>query len=191
MNPKNLVPNNEYSYLEKNFLIEQMIQEIACGDKNALANLYEYTKVAVYGFSLSILKNVHDAEDTLQEVYIKIHDNAEKYEAKGKPLAWILTITKNLSFMKLRKQKDEIDIDELYIDLEKKESVTHEDRILIEATFKYISDEEREILMLHANTGLKFREIAKILDMPLATVLSKYHRAIKKMKKIIREEDIK
>ena len=45
-----------------------------------------------------------------------------------------------------------------------------------------LSDEEREIVSLHALTGLKHREIAAMMDLALPTVLSKYHRALKKLK---------
>ena len=43
-------------------------------------------------------------------------------------------------------------------------------------------EEERQIILLHAVTGLKHREIAGLMELPLATVLSKYHRGLKKMR---------
>lgn len=45
-----------------------------------------------------------------------------------------------------------------------------------------LGDAERQIVLLHSSSGLKHREIAALLEMPLPTVLSKYHRALKKMK---------
>jgi RNA polymerase sigma-70 factor (ECF subfamily) len=48
-----------------------------------------------------------------------------------------------------------------------------------------LSDTERQIVVLHAVSGFKHREIAAHLGLPLATVLSKYYRAIKKMKAIL------
>lgn len=95
--PKNINIDNSF--------LEEEIAMIALGNKDALSNIYYNTKHIVYGFSLSILKNIHEAEDILQEVFIKIYENADSYQANGKPLAWILTITKNLSLMKLRKKK--------------------------------------------------------------------------------------
>ncbi len=62
------------------------------------------------------------------------------------------------------------------------ESTTQEDKALIQTCMESLSDEERQILVLHAVAGFKHREIAKILGLKLSTVLSKYHRAIKKMK---------
>lgn len=51
-----------------------------------------------------------------------------------------------------------------------------------------MKEDERQIVLLHASAGLKHREIASSLGMPLATVLSKYNRAIKKLKQNLREE---
>ena len=62
-----------------------------------------------------------------------------------------------------------------------------EERLLLEAAFKQISDDERNIIVLHVLSGLKHREIAQLLELPLATVLSKYHRALKKLKGLLEE----
>ncbi len=188
MNSKMLAPNmNEY----QESLLEKHIQDISFGDKDALANLYKLTKTSVYGFALSILKNLHEAEDVLQEVYIKIYENASFYQANGKPLAWILTITKNLALMKLRKNRNHMNVDELSEFLADHKNINEtENQILISTVFEHISDEERNILILHSMSGFKHREIAKMLEIPLATVLSKYNRAIKKIKKRMGEENI-
>ena len=48
-----------------------------------------------------------------------------------------------------------------------------------------LSDEERQIVMLHAAVGFKHREIARIMELPLSTVLSKYARALKRLKQYL------
>lgn len=166
----------------KNKILEDLILDISNGNKNSLSALYEYTKKDIFGFAISILKNTHEAEDILHEVYIKIYENAGTYQKGTKPLTWILTITKNLSLMRIRKNKYHLDIDDLCETLGDHNNQI-EDKLFIETIFEYITDEERNILMLHSTSGFKHREIAKILDLPLSTVLSKYNRAIKKIKK--------
>lgn len=47
---------------------------------------------------------------------------------------------------------------------------------------KQLTDQERQIVMLHAVAGFKHREIAELLELPLSTVLSKYRRALKKLR---------
>ena len=52
------------------------------------------------------------------------------------------------------------------------------------------SEQEQQIVVLHAVSGFRHREIASLLSLPLSTVLSKYHRAIKKLQHYLREEGI-
>ena len=169
--------------------LEAQVEQMAMGDQNALCALYEATKAATYGFALSIVKNRHDAEDILQETYIRIYAGSAAYQKNGKPMAWIFTIVRNLSLMKLRDKKrispmEEEDWTMLPAD---EAEVTPEDRLVLQAAMQALSDEERQIVMLHAVTGFKHREIAELLQIPLSTVLSKYHRAMKKMKTKITE----
>ncbi len=95
----------EYKALD-NSILEKAIQRMAGGDKEALAELYHSTRTAVYGFVLSLLKNREEAEDVFQEVYLKVYENAATYEEKGKPMAWILTIARNLCYMRFRRVKN-------------------------------------------------------------------------------------
>lgn len=186
MNSKILVPNVDEC---QESLLEKYIKDISFGNKDSLSDLYNVTKTSVYGFALSILKDLHEAEDVFQEVYIKIYENASFYQANGKPLAWILTITKNLALMRLRKKRNHMDLAELNEILADNKGVNDtETQMLISTVFKYISDEERNILILHSVSGFKHREIAKMLGIPLSTVLSKYNRAIKKIKKRMGED---
>lgn len=175
----------------QNEQLEKSLRRIARGHNEAIGDIYDITKAAVYGYILSILKNVQDAEDILQETYVKICLNADSYHAQGKPMAWIFTIARNLALMKLRSQNRMTDIPEFeWEQLEAKNSeFRSEDRVVLMAALSKISEEEGQIVVLHAVGGMKHREIAEWLDMPLATVLSKYHRAIKKLQKILEEEE--
>ncbi len=168
--------------------LDELIYRISRGDKEALERLYHDTKAAIYGFSLSIIKNPSDAEDVLQETYLKIWANAERYKANGTPMAWILMITKNLSLMKLRERKrhQELEPEEWDMMFHTPDAAGNtEDRHLLEAALTLLSAEERQVILLHAVAGLKHREIAQLQDMALSTVLSKYHRGLKKLRKYI------
>ena len=59
---------------------------------------------------------------------------------------------------------------------------TREDRSILRSCLEQLRDEQRQIVTLHALSGFKHREIAAILQLPLPTVLSKYHRAVKRLK---------
>lgn len=169
---------------------ERLIARIAADDKRALEALYTATKSAVYGFALSIVRHPQAAEDIMQETYVRVYTAAEGYAPRGKPMAWILTIARNLALMRLRERA----ADELPLEAERAaregpdDAGRAADRLLLEAAMRILGDEERQIVILHAVAGLKHREIAGILGIPLPTVLSKYRRALSKLKVYLKEE---
>ena len=177
----------EYAPAQREIL-EAHLLAIAGGDRQALAALYEDTRVAVYGYALSILKHAQDAEDVLQETYLRIHDSASGYQPRGSAMAWILRITKNLALMKLRsrREKPAEETDPCY---SADGAVRAQDRMLIKADLKGLTDEQRQIVFLHAVAGFKHREIAEMMQLALPTVLSKYRRALGKLKQMLKESE--
>ncbi len=171
--------------------LEELLKLIGDGDKDALAEAYNLAKSSVYGFALSILKNSHDAEDALQNVFISVWSGAQGYRANGKPMAWILTITKNLCYMKLRQNRKTAELEPEHWELTPSDDDTAEvalNKAFLTEALAVLNGDERQIIMLHAVSGLKFREIAALLDTVTATVLSKYHRAIKKLQNYAKED---
>ncbi len=165
---------------------EKLIKRIAAGDGSAFREVYEATSGAVYGYALSILKDPRCAEDVMHDAYLKLYENAGRYRPMGKPLAWLLVIVRNLCLSQLRKEQAVE-----YSDTVAKprpdrcEYEQTETRILIETALAQLSSEEAQIVTLHALTGWKMREIADLTGLPLPTVLSKYNRALKKMKQVL------
>lgn len=172
-------------------LLDTYISHIALGSQDALAALYQRTHAAVYGFALSILKNAHDAEDVLQDVYLQVWHGASGYRSRGKAMGWLMTITRNLALDRLRQHSraQTLPHEEWQALPEEASPVTAEDRMMLEALLSVLEDQEREIVTLHALTGLKHREIAALLGLPLPTVLSKYSQALKKLRLAWKEAD--
>ncbi len=171
--------------------LDLYIERIANYDKDALAGLYHMTSASVYSFALSLLKNIQDAEDVLHDTYLQVYKTAASYKSMNKPLAWILTIARNLSLMKLRNRKKIVDSkpQDWNSAFEAIPSVTAEDRLVLVSCMDKLTDEERQIIMLHTVSGYKHREVAGFLKIPLSTALSKYHRAIKKLRILLLEEN--
>lgn len=164
--------------------LDDHLAGIARGEKDALASLYHATRDGVYGFALALLRSPHDAEDVLQETYLLIWGGAGSYRSQGKPMAWVLTITRNLCLQKLRERQKQADLPQEDWEpwLKAKEGMTAEDKVILAQCMEQLSDEERQIVVLHAVGGLRHREIAVLLEKPLATVLSKYARALRKLR---------
>ena len=174
----------ETSSGEEDSVLENCIVQIANHKKQALAQLYDRTHAAVYGFALSLLQHRQDAEDVMHDVYLQVWRYAKDYQPKGKPMAWLFTITRNLALMRIRQQRKTIPVspEDWHTIFADAHAADHTDRLLLGALLTGLTDEERQIVVLHAMTGLKHREIADLLNLKLSTVLSKYHRAIKKLR---------
>lgn len=172
--------------------IELALSRIAQRDRSALAELYHCTSSAVYGFILSIVANRQDAEDIMQDTYVQIYGNAAAYIPQHKPMAWILTIARNLCLMRLREKKrvQPTDGEELKQQAPFVQNETDEDRMVLETVLHLLPEQERQIVILHAAAGLKHREIASLLNIPLATVLSKYRRSLGKLRRFLEDRGL-
>ena len=171
--------------------LEALLSGIAAGSREDLAELYRRTRAAVYGLALSYLKNGAEAEDVAQDTFVKVWAAAPSYRPQGKPMAWLLTIARNLALGRLRtaaRIQDLSDAQWSAFSIES-DTLTADDRTVLGAALGRLSDEERHIVVLHAVCGLKHREIAQFLDLALPTVLSKYHRSLKKLKTILEGDD--
>lgn len=175
---------------EKRSEEDQLLLLMKAGDMEAFHKLYELTAKGIYSYALSILQHPQDAEEVMQDTYLTAWRQISQYETEGKPMAWLLTIAKNLCYMRLRKKKDHPHIS--YEELEQDEpgelctqiELAPEKQMLLEA-LNALKEEERKIILLHDAGNMKHREIAEYLGVPLSTVLSKYHRAMKRLQRFI------
>lgn len=181
--------------LEKSEPAEQIVDDklmgsIADGSMEALRALYDCTSKSIYAFAISITRNTCDAEDVLQETFLTVFQKAGRYAPQGKPMAWIYTIARNFALMKLRERGKTGIVEDSQVQSSAAfgqiESI--EARFALQKSLYKLDGEERQILLLHAMSGLKNREIALVLGIPLNTVLSKYHRTVKKMRNLLESE---
>ncbi|WP_077612050.1 RNA polymerase sigma factor [Clostridium sp. Marseille-P2415] len=172
---------------------EELLKKVADGDQEAFRQLYQNTDRTMYSFILSVVKHPQDAEEIMQEAYLKIWTSASGYKSQGKPLAWMFTIARNLCYMKFREQKHDSDVTLEDLTGSETGEVCPEiemaaDKMVLLAALQLLKEEEREIVLLHTSAGMKHREIAASLKIPLATALSRYNRAMKKLENYLREE---
>ena len=166
--------------------LERLIQSTARGDTAALSELYRRTRGAVYALALSMTGSAFEAEELCHDAYLRVWDCAGSYRPKGSPMAWILTVTKNLCLMSLRRRRRRGELSEEEWDaIPASSDVSAEDRAALQDALAALEPQSRQIVLLHAVSGLKHREIGKLLGLPLGTVLSKYKRAIEKLKTIL------
>ncbi len=165
--------------------LEAELLSIASGDKSALARFYGDTYNPIYSYILSFLKNSYDAEDVLHDLYVSVYVNAKSYKPGGKPMAWVFAIARNMSLKKLSERKRTADFeDDDWEKLLPPDALSLEESCAVKACLTQLSREEREIVVMHTVAGFMHKEIAAIMSLPLGTVLSKYNRAIKKLRLI-------
>jgi RNA polymerase sigma-70 factor (ECF subfamily) len=86
--------------------IEGMIARMALGDRAALSSLYAATSPKLYGIALRVLEDRHEAEDALQEIFVKLWHNAGRYRANGlSPMTWLITVARNHAIDRLRARR--------------------------------------------------------------------------------------
>ena len=169
--------------------LEQLLLQVGRGDREAFARLYSLTRGAVYALALSLLHDGHEAQDVAQDAFVRVWECAPGYRPQGSPMAWLLTITRNLALTRLRQGGRQTTLDEEAWNAIPADApdVEPEDRAVLQEALARLGAEERRVVLLHA-AGLKHREIARLLGQPLSTVLSKYHRGLKKLRSLMKGE---
>lgn len=153
------------------------------GNQAAFEKIYSELKNPIYTIILRITKNRTQSEDIFQEVFVKLYQSPPKPSIK-KPRAYLFAMARNLAIDSMRKQMHTVNIEDI-------ENAVHAPpndlplKMDIDDALKSLVLQECEIVTLHINGGLKFREIAEIMNMPLGTVLWKYQKSISKLRSIL------
>lgn len=166
---------------------EELLAGIGRGDPGDFETFYQATNRAIYAYALSLTRSHYDAQDLMMETYLKIRSAAHLYRPQGKPMAWVFAITRNLARDQQRRSGREAlmgDCPPGTLALAAEDP--GEDALVLRQAIQVLGAEERQIILLHAVSGLKHREIAQILERPLSTVLSKYRRGLAKLRTALR-----
>ena len=100
-------------------------------------------------------------------------------------MAWILTIVRNMCYNRIRDTKQHEDIADYTYSISDNGHENDINAIILEEAMNVLNEDERQIVMLHSMAGMKHREIAEIVDMPVSTVLSKYNTSLKKLRQAL------
>ena len=88
--------------------ISQLISRTALKDRAAFRALYSATSAKLFGVCLRVLKDRTEAEDVLQDIYVRIWLNADRYQVSGySPITWLVTIARNQAIDRIRARRPE------------------------------------------------------------------------------------
>ena len=164
--------------------LTQWLHEIK-QSREAFAALYAEMSRPMYTVACRILHNRADAEDAVQEAFMKLL-RRERTDDIENGRAYLLQTVRNEALMILRKRSHE----ELHEDVATKEqdrpdNFAWENEMMITEAIEHLEPEERDIFTLHVNGDLTFEEIAKIMDMSLPAVYRKYRKALDRLRKMM------
>jgi len=174
-------------------LEQELIERIRADDPRAFKELFDSNATLVHNVCFRMLGNRQDAEDVTQEVFLEAYRSLKRFRFESKLSTWLYRIAVNRSLNHQRKRKLER---WLSLDFEVGEGSAEEsafpdtaangpdrlvekkdvERIVQEAISK-LPERQRIALLLHRYEELPYQEIAKIMDVSVASVESLLHRA--------------
>lgn len=145
------------------------------GDRAAFERIYQEMSKPLFTVILRILRDRNLAEDVLQELFVKLFRTPPPASVR-KPRAYLFQSARNLAIDALRRRPEEAELDEQTPVPDHTEAQV--ERLDLRAALDALPLTERQIVSLHIDGGLKFREIAAMMELPLGTALWKYQKAL-------------
>ena len=177
--------------MDKDDLETDLILRLQKGDELALARLYERLRRNVYALALELLRSPEDAEEVLQDTFVKLFDNARRFDpARGSARAYIYVIARNEARMRLRAARsrpvkaNEIDIRRPHslLHARKRDHATH---LTLDRVLCQLKESDRELLEGSFYAGYTHDELAEQTGLPLGTVKSRIRRALLKLRTLM------
>jgi RNA polymerase sigma-70 factor (ECF subfamily) len=168
------------------------------GDRKAQMQLYKFFYKRIYNSCFRILRDRYEAEDAMQESFIKVFSKLGKYENSIPFEAWIVRIAINTAIDKLRENKPEFtDYSETVLSDRIADNSENEDEMefitekarQIKIAVEQLSGNARLIVTLYLMEGYDHEEIADILKIRSGTVRIQYMRAKQKLIEIIKNNE--
>lgn len=175
---------------------EQLIHACRSGDRQAQYAVYRQYARAMLNTAYRIVNCQEDAEDVLQEAFLKAFTHLDQYREDATFGAWLKRIVVNAALSQLRKKQlvfEELADDTNDIPVEEVEE-TGETEIGIEDAYQalhQLADGYRTIFSLYVLEGYDHNEIAEILDITPSTSISQLSRARKRLREILIERRIR
>jgi len=170
------------------------IQQVLAGDKQAYAHIINKYKNQLYATILRMTKNPQDAQDLVQDAFIKVYRNLDKYDASGSFSSWLYRVAINHCMDEFRKKR--YSMTQIEIDEERVVEPNHPELVFLkkeksrqlERLIATLPEDERLIILLRYVNEISYEEISEVMGVPLATVRNKLHRAKKKMRETVKRE---
>ena len=170
-----------YIYGKGNYMVSKeldaLVQKYQQGNVDAFDDIYYETQTSVYLSIKTYIREPQIIEDLMQDTYVRAIQNINKYQKGTNFKAWISCIARNIAINYYNKEK-RIDV----LDVTNPVFAQEEDESKLNYYLSFVEGIERDVVVYHIVLGMKFKDIAKILDIPQSTVFAKYKTAITKIR---------
>jgi RNA polymerase sigma-70 factor (ECF subfamily) len=156
---------------------------LAQGDPGAFEALVRETRPALGTFLRRLCPSPQDAEDIVQETYLRVYQHRHRYDGRGSVKTWMYSIALNLLRDRARKKKSASLREDIPARLPvdrrlEKEELAEQIRRLVQS----LPDGQREIFTLYRYEGLPYDDIARMLGLSVGTVKAQMHHALQKIR---------
>lgn len=174
-----------------NLLESQLVKLALKGDEAAFAELVELYQEKLYHMAYRMLSSKQEAEDVVQDTFLRVYNNLERYDENQKFSTWIYRIATNLCIDRLRKRKPIYSLDAESSEYEgldgysmiPSDNRTPESELLISETQQIIHQaidtlppKYKSVMLLRYIHELSLQEVGDVLDMPVTTIKTRVHR---------------
>lgn len=172
---------------------QDLLRGVLQGDRKAFETLVFRYQSKVYRLAMGVTHNAQDAEEILQEVFLKVYQNLAEFEGKSAFSSWLYRIALNTTYMKLRERRgaslvslDEVanQLEDISLDQEAEWSSRPDEQLhtseafaIIEKAVEKLPEEFKSVLILRDIEGFTNEEVGEILDLSVPAVKSRLHRA--------------
>jgi RNA polymerase sigma-70 factor (ECF subfamily) len=180
-----LFRNTYISHREKTD--EQLMKLVCRGDRAAFEILYDRYFNKLVWFAQRFIPELQQAEDTVQEVFMKIIEKPQQFDSERKFSSWVYMVTGNACKNMIRDRDNRLRIlheTQSAADISMEPHHQHDYELLqekIKTAYRELSEKEKNIFVLRFEQELSIREIAEIIDIPEGSVKSGMYYLLKKI----------
>jgi RNA polymerase sigma-70 factor, ECF subfamily len=171
----------------------ELVMHIAAGSEAALCEVYDRFSRLIYSIARRILRDTGEAEDVVQDVFVKLWAHALEYKVThGSVSTWLMTITHRTAIDQLRRRTVRATVD-----VEDHELLAHPDpkpntdllldRIGLNGALASLKPEERELVELAFLEGLSHAQLVERTGMPLGTIKTRLRNGLVKLREVLGE----
>mgnify|MGYP001822034991 FL=1 len=179
----------------------ELVQRVQAGDQTAFRELYDKYHRRAFAVAVGVVKNQDDALDAVQEAFVKVHKNIDKFQGTSSFYTWLYRIVMNASIDHVRKKsrRKSLDFDEYALHEQSavagdgalvpnitdanpgKAALRRELGSAIQGALAELPEHHRAVIVLREIEGMSYEQMADTLEVPKGTVMSRLFHARKKM----------